>query len=61
MRAAFLAPRTEMVCNCRAVATETRDAATQENLRGRKSGRQQQLGDWGLNEEKTSPCGDEYR
>ena len=36
MRALFLAPPTDMVCHCRMVATERRDAATQEKLGGRE-------------------------
>jgi len=36
MRALFLAPPTDMVCHCRRVATERRDAATQEKLGGRE-------------------------
>ena len=47
IRATFLAPATAIPCHCRTIATETRDAATQENLRGPNSGRQQQRSDWG--------------
>jgi hypothetical protein len=36
MRALFLALPTDMVCHCRMVATERRDAATQEKLGGRE-------------------------